>query len=370
MSKTPWPCARVARLAFAALVACQPREPDSPARASRTAEPSAQTPRVAPAARAVAIDSRVLRVGFTVSDLDRAVRAFEQLDFRRVSRTEPPSESLSALYALPNARARVVELALGNENLELTQCLTNQGRATPSDSRSNDASFQHIAIVVSDMDAAYARVFEPRSGTTVPQFWHVSPAPQTIPLSNPAAGGIRALYFRDTDRHNLELIWFPPGKGRPIWHVPRSGLFVGIDHTAIAVADGERGRGPYAALGFTVAGASLNFGVEQEALSGVPGARVAITALRNAGGPGVEFLSYLAPRDGRPALADSTPCDLWHWEITIAVPALEAALAALTPLQVTQSSSAIAEFPEGMLGYRRAILVRDPDGHALRLVER
>jgi len=323
---------------------------------------------VTPSQEQHALTSRVLRIGFTVSNLEQTTRALELLDFKRVARHEPASESLSVLYGLPDAHARLTELTLGNETLELTECTTRSGRAIPSDSASNDAWFQHIAIVVGDMDAAYARVFG-APGTAESPFKRLSPGPQTIPLSNAAAGGIRALYFRDPDDHNLELIWFPAGKGQPRWHASGPDLFLGIDHTAIAVAEGERGRKTYASIGFGVVGTSLNFGAEQEALSGVAGARVAITGLRDAGGPGVEFLSYLAPAGGRQTPADSTPCDLWHWEITIAVPNLDNAVAALEGRGIKRSSSAIATFPDGALGYRRAVLVRDPDGHALRLVE-
>src|SRR5262249_2375012 len=137
--------------------------------------------------------------------------------------------------------------------------------------------------------------------------------PQTIPLSNPAAGGIRAFYFRDPDRHSLELIWYPEGKGRAIWRESEGRLFMGIDHTAIAVSDTEQSLRFYRdVLGFAVAGESLNFGTEQEQLSGVPGAKVRITGLIGRTGFGVEFLQYLEPGAGRPIPPDSEADDLWH----------------------------------------------------------
>ncbi len=52
-------------------------------------------------------------------------------------------------------------------------------------------------------------------------------------------------------------------------------------------------------LGLQVAGESENFGPEQERLNNALGARLRITTLRAAAGPGVELLEYLAPRDGR-----------------------------------------------------------------------
>jgi hypothetical protein len=72
----------------------------------------------------------------------------------------------------------------------LTEHLRNKGRAIPADSRSFDHWFQHIAIVVSDMDAAYEHLRRAKVK-------HVSTAPQTLPAWNKDAGGIKAFYFRD-----------------------------------------------------------------------------------------------------------------------------------------------------------------------------
>jgi catechol 2,3-dioxygenase-like lactoylglutathione lyase family enzyme len=69
-------------------------------------------------------------------------------------------------------------------------------------------------------------------------------------------------------------------------------------------------------LGLRVAGESTNYGAEQERLNNVFGARLHITALRAAAGPGIEFLEYPAPRNGRPA-AGIQPNDLAHWETTV-----------------------------------------------------
>ena len=52
----------------------------------------------------------------------------------------------------------------------------------------------------------------------------------------------------------------------------------------------------------TASGRSLNQGIEQERLDGVPGAKVEVTALRQrdaAGPPHLELLRYLPPSAGR-----------------------------------------------------------------------
>lgn len=55
-----------------------------------------------------------------------------------------------------NANMRIVHLKLGEQIVELTQYVSPPtGRPIPVPSYSNDAWFEHMAIVVGDMDAAY-----------------------------------------------------------------------------------------------------------------------------------------------------------------------------------------------------------------------
>lgn len=152
-------------------------------------------------------------IGVTVSDMDRSVAFFHDvLTFEKTADAEFHDDAFDRLEGVFGARVRVVDMRLGGETLRLTQYLTPQGRPIPLDSRSNDRWFQQIAIVVRDMDAAYARLRERK----VPP---VSTAPQTLPAWNQGAAGIRAFYFRDPDNHNLEIIYFPAGKGAARWQV-------------------------------------------------------------------------------------------------------------------------------------------------------
>jgi catechol-2,3-dioxygenase len=97
---------------------------------------------------------------------------------------------------------------------------------------------------------------------------HASTGPQTIPASNKAAAGIRAFYFKDPDGHNLEIIYFPQGKGDPRWQNANARLFLGIDHTAIVVEDTAQSLKFYRdLLGLKLAGESMNHGAEQEHLT-------------------------------------------------------------------------------------------------------
>src|SRR5919197_4368560 len=92
-------------------------------------------------------------------------------------------------------------------------------------------------------------------------------------------------------------------------------LFLGIDHTAIVIGDTESSLRFYRdALGLKQVGESENYGVEQEHLNNVFGARIRITALRAGSGPGVEFIEYIAPRDGRPYPAEARSSDVFNWQ--------------------------------------------------------
>ena len=224
--------------------------------------------------------------------------------------------------------------------------------------RPNDRGFQHIAIIVSDMDQAYARLR--RFGVE-----HASTGPQTLPAWNQDAAGISAFYFRDPDRHFLEILHFPAGKGLDKWH--QSGrLFLGIDHTAIVVANTETSLAFYRdALGLRVVGQGENSGPEQERLNNVPGARLRITTLRAPAGPGIELLEYLAPHDGRPA-RDLGANDLAHWQTLLVAGDIVGAARALER-RFTLIPPRVVGLGASPLGGREALLARDPDGHAVQI---
>ncbi|HEU5220037.1 MAG TPA: VOC family protein [Gemmatimonadales bacterium] len=305
----------------------------------------------------------VAAIGMTVSDMDRSVEFYcRVLGFAPVSDVEVAGPEYETLTGVFGARIRIVKLRLGTEELELEQYLAPEGRPAPVDSRANDRWFQHIAIVVRDMDAAYRALRAARVR-------YASTGPQLLPASNPNAGGIRAFYFKDPDGHFLEAIWFPPGKGDPRWQQPADRLFLGIDHTAIVVRNTGRSLGFYRdMLGLRVAGESRNYGTEQEHLNNVEGASLRITGLRSARGPGVELLEYLTPQNGRDFPPDARPNDVIHWQVTLLIPPGEG-LDLLAASGIPLLSRRVATLPEKQLGFSRGILVRDPDGHAIRIIQ-
>ena len=317
---------------------------------------------LASSSRAEGLIRAVGPIGMTVGDMDRSVAFYSQaLAFEKVSDVEVAGSDVERLQGVFGLRARIVRMRLGAEEIELTEYIAPRGRPIPVESRSNDRWFQHIAIAVSDMDRAYAWLRQHKVA-------HASSAPQRLPDWNPNAGGIRAFYFKDPDGHILEVIAFPPGKGDPRWQRPAERLFLGIDHTAIVVADTDASLGFYRdALGLAVAGGSENYGPEQEQLNNVFGARLRITTLRAAAGPGIELLEYLSPRDGRPMPVDVKSNDLVHWQVRLAVSDPSAAAQRMRDAKAWFVSPGLVTLPDGQLGFRRGALVRDPDGHALEL---
>jgi catechol 2,3-dioxygenase-like lactoylglutathione lyase family enzyme len=310
----------------------------------------------------LALASEVAAVGMTVSNMDRSVAFFSDvLTFEKLSDLEIAGGGHERLSGVFGVRARVVRMRLGREQIELTEYLAPRGRPIPVDSRSNDRWFQHVAIIVSDMDAAYARLRQHNVE-------HASPEPQRLPDWNPNAGGIKAFYFKDPDGHPLEILQFPRGKGEARWQATGR-LFLGIDHTAIVVSDTASSLRFYRdTLGLRVAGESLNFGPEQERLNSVFGARLHITALRAAAGPGIEFLEYLAPRNGKEAVGIQAN-DLAHWETTVTTADADVALERFLMQRVMLVSPSVAVLGRSS-EFSKAVLVRDPDGHAVKVVQR
>ncbi len=309
-----------------------------------------------------AVDS----VGMTVADMDRSVDFYSRvLSFEKVSDIEVWGSDYEHLQGVFGLRMRVVRMRLGDEFIELTEYLAPRGRSNPVDSRSHDRWFQHIAIIVSDMDRAYSWLRQNK-------VQHASSGPQRLPDWNRNAAGIKAFYFKDPDGHALEILQFPPDKGAPKWHpAGRDKLFLGIDHTAIVVADTDASLRFYRdVLGLQVAGESENYGDEQEHLNNVFGARLRITTLRASAGPGIEFLEYLAPGDGRPASPDTRANDLVHWQTRLMTADAAVAAERVRVGKFAFVSPGVVALEDRTLGFTKGFLVRDPDGHVMQLIER
>jgi catechol 2,3-dioxygenase-like lactoylglutathione lyase family enzyme len=308
-------------------------------------------------------------IGFTVANVDRESDFFTKvLQFEKVADFRVVGSEYGKMEGVFNANMRIVHLRLGDQIVELTQYVSPPtGRPIPVPSYSNDEWFEHMAIVVSDMDAAYRILQE----NNVQQ---ISAYPITIPQTNPGAAGIKALKFHDPEGHDLELLFYPPGKGEPSFHKPTNKLFLGLSHTAMTVASTEKGVAFYRdLLGFEVGGFTFNTGATQEVLDNLFNDTCRVTEMMPVSAPPhIEFLSYQTPPGGRPTPADTRANDLWHWQTSLVTKDIQAVTDRLREAGVQFITPDVVSIPreaQAQIGFKKAVMVRDPNGHAIRLIE-
>jgi catechol 2,3-dioxygenase-like lactoylglutathione lyase family enzyme len=191
----------------------------------------------------------------------------------------------------PDSLALFYQTALGFSRLEAAGILLRYGdseievisfdpagAAFPAAQRADDVSFQHFAMIVPDIAAAY-------DGLRGMGGWRAISldGPVKLPASS---GGVTAYKFRDPEGHPLEFIEPPaPAPAR-------------IDHTAIVVADTARSVAFYAGFGLKVRARTLNQGAEQAALDGLDAPVVDVTRLGDAAGHlHLELLCYRGAAD-------------------------------------------------------------------------
>ena len=203
---------------------------------------------------------QIAGIGLRVADVGRATAFYAALGFT------------------PVAPGR---LSFGGFALDLTVAT---GAPYPEPRAANDPWFQHFAVAVADIGAAAAAVLT--AGATPVSVG----GPQVLPANT---GSVTAFKFRDPDGHPLELSLIPGS--RWLGEAAPGAVFLGVDHTAIAVADLAASQRWYADRGLREIGRSLNKGPEQDRLDGLGGVAVDIVALGGGPGPHLELLCYRSP---------------------------------------------------------------------------
>ena len=315
-------------------------------------------------------------IGFTTADAEATASFFaECLGFQRdAAPLIVDGGPYAELVGLPGARFKLLQLAIGAEVLELTEVLDSgpgarPGRPIPADSLSNDRWFQHSCLVVNSMEAALAAL---QPAFAAGRIKPISSAPQRLPDWNTAAAGIVAYKFCDPEGHPLELLQFPPDKGEARWHAPVPGPLLGIDHSAIGIADTAASCRFYRELlGLSAGGDGVNSGQEQNGLDGLSGTRVHITGHRCPTGAGVECLDYREPTGGRAMPADQGIQDLAHWQLRLRVADLAAIAERAEALGGRLISPGMVDLGDqaSWIGATRALQLADPDGHQLQLLQ-
>ena len=295
--------------------------------------------------------TRVVRLAMITADLETSERFFtEAFDGVTVGRREGDAAD-AALLGLPHARVREILMRLGAQEVALL-AVDPPGRAYPAESTSTDIWFQHFAIIVSDMESAYARL------KSVGQFTPISvDGPQQLPASS---GSVTAFKFRDAQGHPLEFLMFPAGKGPEVWQVKRaSALFLGIDHSAISVSETKASIAFFEALGLKLGEQTENQGLEQARMDAVPDARVTVSAMIPVQAPPhVELLGYKVGTR-RPIADDTTSAAIAATHFVLETDDLDALVEALAERKTRFVSPGIVGLADGTA----AIMVLDPDGH-------
>jgi len=252
-----------------------------------------------------------------VSDLDRLMAFYSAIGFV-VAQTLPIAASEMAMLGLAG-RGRRSFMKLGESRVDL-DWFDRPGCCYPREATACDLVFQHLALVTDDVPGAWRRA----------QAAGATPITRGEPVTLPASsGGVTAMKFRDPDGHPLELIAFPPGANTS-W---RGTGMMGIDHSAISVAEIAESRHVYEECGLTIGKRSLNRGPAQGKLDGLDDVEVDVLPMDPLHDtPHVELLGYRHPA-GRPR----------HGE----------------------AANDIAATRIVCLSGREA-LVRDPDGHLLQ----
>jgi catechol 2,3-dioxygenase-like lactoylglutathione lyase family enzyme len=303
---------------------------------------------------------RIMRVSFTTAEPTACAAFFrDALGFEEAGTEERAGEAFGRLMGLPGARAQVQQLRLGQQEVELV-AFAEKGRPYPPGSTSSDRWFQHIAIVVSDMRAAYSRL------TAWPGWTPISTSgPQLLPKSS---GGVMAFKFRDPEGHPLELIEFPTTRTPKVWQAQHgANPCLGIDHSAIVVSSIAASVAFYRRLGFTLAARSLNRGIEQERLDSIPGVEVEVTALHHAGTeapPQLELLRYRSALAGQSSVVARRSNDIATTRLLLDAGPGIALAPVLTSLDTQLVSDGVVAIGDG----HQAVILHDPGGHQLMLV--
>lgn len=236
----------------------------------------------------------ITRFGLTTPSADRLAAFYGSAFGCRLLSSERIEGA--AFQTLMNVRggARRLTLSLGREIIELLE-FDHPGRPYPEDPSPLNVIFQHFAFVVSDVHRALQRLAQTVGWTPISEG-----GPQRLPQRS---GGVTAFKFRDPDGHPLEFLEFPKDKVPAHWQAPAANdLFLGVDHSAISIADTRRSIAFYGDLGFRVASRALNHGIEQQRLDGIVDPHAEVTALApDNETPHIELLCYRThsrpPRD-------------------------------------------------------------------------
>jgi len=225
------------------------------------------------------------RFGMNSPNACRLVQFYELALGAQVEFRKRQDKQRLAQWAGVQGGAESIVLSLGDSTVELLE-FDHPGRPYPPELPPYDTRFQHLGIVVTDMHRAMERLSRIAGWTAISMG-----GPQQLPQND---GGVTAFKFRDPDGHPLEFLKFAAGKTPAHWRKTIGlGVHLGIDHSALSVADATRSVHFYESLGLALSSRSLNQGIKQAHLDGVPAPIVDVINLTpRSPTPHVELLHY------------------------------------------------------------------------------
>ena len=225
------------------------------------------------------------RFGMNSPNAHRLLQFYEQAFGAQVADRARHRAQRDASSARIQGSVECTRFTLGESSIEIDE-YDFPGHSYPRELSPYDVRFQHLGIVVTDMRRAMERLSQTRGWTAIS-----TNGPQTLPANT---GGVTAFKFQDPDGHPLEFLQFAASRIPAHWLKPaRFGVHLGIDHSALSVSDAARSVEFYESLSLVQSGRTLNQGVEQEYLDGVPHPYVDVISLAPpTPTPHVELLHY------------------------------------------------------------------------------
>ena len=141
---------------------------------------------------------RLSRIRLVCQDAQRLASFYESaFGFSRSVEMHLAGSAFASLIRIPCAEAHITVLALGRQKIELIS-IDPEGEAYPAAVPAWSPLFQHFAIVVSSMAAAYARLQAQQGWTPIS-----TDGLQVLPASS---GGVAAFKFQDPEGHLIGII--------------------------------------------------------------------------------------------------------------------------------------------------------------------
>ena len=298
--------------------------------------------------------------------MDRSVDFFSRvLTFEKVSDVEVGGRGLRA----PARGLRPADAGRPDE----ARGRTDRARRVPGAARATDprrrSQQRPVLPARGDHRERHGEGLPGPSGAQGPARLHA--VRNVSPTGTRTPEGIEAFYFKDPDGHALEILHFPPDKGAPKWKRPHGPTVPGHRphrhrrrrhgcEPAVLPRhprpDGGRGRRELrdraGAPEQRLRSAASDHGPASGRRAGDRAARV----------PGAAGRTPLPARSAGPTT--------WPiWQTTLAATDVVAAAQELFAARVLFVSPGEVSLPDASLGFAKGLLIRDPDGHAMRVVQ-